>query len=122
MSNAYPFDTSRIQDAIDCGFTRQHVLDCLQIMHDSGQDTSNFNLLLDRCLHYQEHPKPIANANANGLHVTHVTQHSHETFTFTMTWHSNSNSNIITSHLISSHHITCVHICVVRTLQRYVLQ
>ena len=49
-AQSYP----RLQDAVDVGFTRTHVLTVLDLMQQQGQDTRNFELVIDRCLKEQE--------------------------------------------------------------------
>ena len=54
FSSNNPSAHPRLQDIIDIGFTRAHVLHVLDLMQQQGQDTRNFELVVDRCLKEQD--------------------------------------------------------------------
>jgi len=49
-SPTYPFDTQHLQNARSLGFSHDQVIAALTALHTEGQNTSNFNLLLDRLM------------------------------------------------------------------------
>ena len=60
----------RLQDIIDIGFTRAHVLHVLDLMQQQGQDTRNFELVVDRCLKEQDKSHSSQHQQSNGLTVS----------------------------------------------------
>ena len=54
FSTNNPAAHPRLQDIIDIGFTRTHVLHVLELMQQQGQDTRSFELVVDRCLKEQD--------------------------------------------------------------------
>ena len=63
----YPFDTSRMQDLMDLGFTRQQVIDCLTKCHNHGINTDNFEAVVHQLLdmNVDDNHTPDANGHAS---------------------------------------------------------
>ena len=67
FSTNNPAAHPRLQDIIDIGFTRTHVIQVLETMQQQGADTRNFELVVDRCLKEQDR-----SASSNSHSTPHV--------------------------------------------------
>lgn len=58
-SALYPFDISHLPNLLELGFSRDDCLECLDQMHSRGQDTSNFQLVVEKLLVFEPKPKAV---------------------------------------------------------------
>ena len=72
-ASSYPFDTTRLADLMELGFTRAACLACLEQMYSRRQDTRNFSLVVEQLLNFVPEDTEAKNQTTGGGAATAVT-------------------------------------------------